>query len=130
MVNHHGRDGTAPDPLVWSAGALPKRRRLVHAVLDWAFLPGPPGIWDSEWVNVHKVTGVSSAGAGFFAHLLPAGIIGVGVMLIQLARLVMSIVAGVFSLFLGLSSLFNVLNYGVFFLLYNPLVLSILVLII
>ena len=24
MVNHDGRDGTAPDPLVWSAGALPR----------------------------------------------------------------------------------------------------------
>ena len=43
MVNHDGRDGTAPDPLVWSAGVLPKRRRLVHAVRDRAFLPGPPG---------------------------------------------------------------------------------------
>ena len=52
MVNHDGRDGTAPDPLVWSAGALPKRRRLVYAVRDRAFLPGPPGIWDSEWVTV------------------------------------------------------------------------------
>ena len=40
VVNHDGRDGTAPDPLVWSAGALPKRRRLVHAVRDRAFLPG------------------------------------------------------------------------------------------
>ena len=40
VVNHDGRDGTAPDPLVWSAGALPKRRRLVHAVRDQAFLPG------------------------------------------------------------------------------------------
>ena len=26
VVNHDGREGTAPDPLVWSAGALPKRR--------------------------------------------------------------------------------------------------------
>ena len=50
VVNHDGREGLAPDPLVWSAGALPKRRRLVHAVRDRAFLPGPPGIWDSEWV--------------------------------------------------------------------------------
>ena len=32
VVNHDGREGTAPDPLVWSAGARPKRRRLVHAV--------------------------------------------------------------------------------------------------
>ena len=52
VVNQDGRDGTAPDHLVWSAGALPKRRRLVHAVRDRAFLPGSLGIWDSEWVNV------------------------------------------------------------------------------
>ena len=37
VVNHDGRDGTAPDPLVWSAGALPNRRRIVHAVRDRAF---------------------------------------------------------------------------------------------
>ena len=43
VVNHDGRDGTAPDPLVWSAGARPKRRGLVHAVRERAFLPGPPG---------------------------------------------------------------------------------------
>ena len=42
MVNHDGGDGTAPDPPVWSAGALTKR----------TLLPGPPAIWDSEWVNV------------------------------------------------------------------------------
>ena len=52
VVNHDGTDGTAPDPLVWSAGALPKRRRLVHAVRDRAFLPGPPGLWVSDWVNI------------------------------------------------------------------------------
>ena len=38
VVNHDGWDGSAPDPLVWSAGALPKRRRLVHAVRDQALL--------------------------------------------------------------------------------------------
>ena len=52
VVDHAGRDGTAPDSFVWSAGARPKRRRLVHAIRDRAFLPGPPGIWDSEWVIV------------------------------------------------------------------------------
>ena len=36
VVNHDGGGGTAPDPLVCSAGALPKRRRLVHAVPDRA----------------------------------------------------------------------------------------------
>ena len=52
MVSHDGRDGTAPNPLVWSAGALRKRRRLVHAVRDRAFLPGPLGIWSSDWFQV------------------------------------------------------------------------------
>ena len=52
VVNHDGGPGTAPDPLVWSAGSIPKRRRLVHAVRDRAFLPGPPGLWDSNWVNI------------------------------------------------------------------------------
>ena len=51
-VNHDGLGGTAPDPLVWSAGALHKRRRLVHAFRDRAFLPGPPGIWHSEWFQI------------------------------------------------------------------------------
>ena len=37
VVNQDGRDGTAADPLVWSAGAFPKRGRLVHAVRDRTF---------------------------------------------------------------------------------------------
>ena len=40
VVNHLDGEGTALDNLVWSAGALPKRRRLAHAVRDRAFLPG------------------------------------------------------------------------------------------
>ena len=52
VVNHDGLGGSAPDPLVWSAGAVPKRRPLVHAVRDRAFLPGSPGLWDSDWVNI------------------------------------------------------------------------------
>ena len=54
--------------------------------------------------------------------LLPVGIIDVGVMLIRFARLVIFSDAGDFLLFLGLSSLFSELSYGV-----CPLVLSILV---
>ena len=50
VVYHVEGAGTALDPLVRSAGALPKRRRLVHAVRDHAFLPGPAGIWDGEWI--------------------------------------------------------------------------------
>ena len=52
VVNHDDLGGTAPHPLVWSAGAPRKRRRLVHAVRDRAFLPGPPGIWCSEWYQI------------------------------------------------------------------------------
>ena len=52
VVNHDGRSGTAPNPLVWSAGALHKRRRLVRAVRDRAFLPGPPGVWSSDWFQI------------------------------------------------------------------------------
>ena len=52
LVNHDGREGTAPDRLVWSAGALLVRRRLVHAFRDQAMLPGPHDMWESEWISV------------------------------------------------------------------------------
>ena len=55
-MTHDGNDGTALDPMVWSAGALPKRRRLVHAVRDLAMLPGPPALWLGEWVAGPAVT--------------------------------------------------------------------------
>ena len=64
-----GRDGTAPDPLVWSAGALPKRRRLVHAVRDRAFLPGPPGIWLSDWFQI-PATAICAEDIAFSPGLL------------------------------------------------------------
>ena len=51
-VNHVDGDGTAPDPLVWSAGALPKRRRLVLTMRDRAMLPGPASAWTSEWFSL------------------------------------------------------------------------------
>ena len=59
VVNHDGGGGTAPDPLVWSAGSLPKRRRVVDAVRNFAFLPGPVDLWGGEWVSF----GVSSVTA-------------------------------------------------------------------
>ena len=34
VVNHDGVAGPALDPMVWSAGGAPKRRRVVHAVRD------------------------------------------------------------------------------------------------
>ena len=59
--------------------------------------------------------------------LLPVGIIDVGVMLIPFVQLMIFRLVGVSLLFLGLSNLFRELSYGVSFLLYSPLVLSILV---
>ena len=56
VVNHDDGGGTAPNPLVWSAGSLPKRKRVVDAVRNFAFLPGPVGLWSGEWVSF----GVSS----------------------------------------------------------------------
>ena len=44
VVSHDGLGGTAPHPLVWSAGAPCKRRWLIFAVRDRAFLPWPPRI--------------------------------------------------------------------------------------
>ena len=51
VVNLDAGGGTAPDPLVWSAGSLPKRPRITHAVRDSASLHGPVGIWDGSWVS-------------------------------------------------------------------------------
>ena len=49
MVNHQGSEGIAFGPLVWSAGALPKRRRMVLTVRNHAMLPGPVCLWASDW---------------------------------------------------------------------------------
>ena len=58
VVNHDDGGGTAPNPLVWSAGSLPKRRRDVDAVRNFAFLPGPVGIWSGDWVSF-AVSGIT-----------------------------------------------------------------------
>ena len=50
VVNHGDGTGTAIDPLVWSAGSAPKRRRV--AVRNRAFLPGPPDLWVGSWISV------------------------------------------------------------------------------
>ena len=48
-VNHDGVACTSLDPVIWSVGGATKRRRVVHAIRDGAFLPGPAGVWDGEW---------------------------------------------------------------------------------
>ena len=52
VVNNDGSAGTDPDLRIWSAGALPKRRRIVDAVRKFALLPGLAPIWDSRSITV------------------------------------------------------------------------------
>ena len=52
-VNHDGKGGTAPDPLVWDQGRRPKIRKLAIRVnVDLASLPGPPGFLNGSWIQV------------------------------------------------------------------------------
>ena len=51
VVNHDDGAGSVLDPLVWSAGSAPKRRRV--AVRNRAFfLPGSPDLWVGAWISV------------------------------------------------------------------------------
>ena len=53
-VNHDGRCGTAPDPLVWDQGSRPKVRKLAMRVnVDLASLPGPPVFLGGPWIQVN-----------------------------------------------------------------------------
>ena len=63
-VNHDGKGGTAPDPLVWDQGSRPKVRKLAIRVnVDLASLLGPPGFLKSSWVQVGsgRITGADIA---------------------------------------------------------------------
>ena len=51
VVNHSDGAGSALDPLVWSAGSAPKRRRV--AVRNRALLPGPHDLWVGSWISCH-----------------------------------------------------------------------------
>ena len=54
-VNHDGKGGTAPDPLVWDQESRPKVRKLAIRVdVDLASLPGPPGFLNNSWVQVNS----------------------------------------------------------------------------
>ena len=50
VVDHDGREGTALDPVIRSAAALPQRRRLGDAARNNDMLPGPAAIWVPGWV--------------------------------------------------------------------------------
>ena len=63
-VDHDGKVGTAPDPLVWDQGSRPKVRKLAVGVnVDLASLPGPPGFLNSSWIQVAagRITGADIA---------------------------------------------------------------------
>ena len=52
-INHDGKGGTAPDPLVWDQGSKPKVRNLaIRVTVDLASLPGPPGFLNFTWIQV------------------------------------------------------------------------------
>ena len=55
VVNCDGSSSLAPHPLVWSAGGLPKRRRIVDIVRDVALVPGPLHLLGSDWISVPPV---------------------------------------------------------------------------
>ena len=58
-VNHDGRSGSAPDPLVWDQGSKRKQRKTdIRVNVDLASLPGAPGFLNgpsvqSSWLLHH-----------------------------------------------------------------------------
>ena len=63
-VNHDGRGGTAPDPLVWDQGSRPKARKIAFREnVDLASLPGPLGFLNCSWFQVvgGRISGAEKA---------------------------------------------------------------------
>ena len=53
-VNHDGRRGSAPDPLVWDPGSERMQRKTdIRINVDLVFLAGPLGFLNGPWVQVH-----------------------------------------------------------------------------
>ena len=72
-VNHDGRGGTAPDPLVWDQGGWRKVRRTdVWVNVDLASLPSPPCFFGGPWIHIH---GGSISGADIAAWPYSVGIL-------------------------------------------------------
>ena len=44
-VNEDGRTGVALHPTVWSLGGLAKRRKVRVSAWEYAWVPGPVGLW-------------------------------------------------------------------------------------
>ena len=72
-VNHDGKGGTAPDPLVWDQESRPKIRKLdIRVNVDLASLPGPPGFLNSSWIQVAagRITGADIAAWPYSVSIL------------------------------------------------------------
>ena len=53
-VNHDGRGGSAPDPLVWDQGSKRKQLKIdIRVNVGLASLPEQPGFLNGPWVQVH-----------------------------------------------------------------------------
>ena len=55
VVDCDDSSSLARHPLVWSAGCLPKRRRIVDIVRDVALVPGTLHLLGSDWISVPPV---------------------------------------------------------------------------
>ena len=49
VVNNDGKGETALDPIIWTAGSLPKQRKVDRAVIDFARPSGPVNLWTAGW---------------------------------------------------------------------------------
>ena len=52
-VNHDGRGGTAPDPLLDQGGPRKARKIDIRVIVVLASLSGPPGFLGGPWMQVH-----------------------------------------------------------------------------
>ena len=72
-MNHDGKGGSAPDPLVWDHGGRRKVRGTdLRVNIDLASLPGPRGFLNGSWMQVH---GGCIAGADVAAWPYSVGIL-------------------------------------------------------
>ena len=52
VLNDDGMSGTTLHPVVWSAAANPKRRKIGQGNRNFARLPGPVHLWTSDWYQL------------------------------------------------------------------------------
>ena len=52
VLNDDGVSGTTVHPVVWSAAANPKRRKVEQGGRNFARLPGPVHLWTSDWYQL------------------------------------------------------------------------------